>query len=55
MKNLGGLCRADKNSKNLGWRNLSFRGFADYMQTGKFKQGLSRLKKIANSIFEDPK
>jgi uncharacterized protein (DUF488 family) len=36
-----------KDSVNLGWKNVSFRGFADYMQTEEFSKGLSRLEKIA--------
>lgn len=47
VKQLGGLRHAKKDSMNLGWRNASFRGFADYMQTDEFKQGLAYLKKIA--------
>jgi uncharacterized protein (DUF488 family) len=31
----------------MGWRNASFRGFADYMQTSEFEAGLSRLLKLA--------
>jgi len=31
----------------MGWRNTSFRGFADYMQTSKFEAGLHRLIKLA--------
>src|SRR6478672_7579960 len=33
MKDLCGLRHASPNSINTGWRNASFRGFADYMQT----------------------
>jgi uncharacterized protein (DUF488 family) len=33
MKDLGGLRKARKDSPNMGWQNLSFRGYADYMQT----------------------
>jgi uncharacterized protein (DUF488 family) len=33
---LGGRRPAQKNSVNLGWRNESFRGYADYMQTQEF-------------------
>jgi len=40
---LGGLRRARKDSVNGGWRNTSFRGFADYMATDDFKQGLEAL------------
>lgn len=44
---LGGLRHARKDSINIGWDNLSFRGFADYMQTEEFDRGLERLKAIA--------
>jgi uncharacterized protein (DUF488 family) len=40
---LGGLRHAHKDSPNTGWRNMSFRGFADYMQTTAFAEGLERL------------
>lgn len=40
IKELGGLRRPQKNSKNIGWHNASFRGFADYMQTEEFHQGI---------------
>jgi uncharacterized protein (DUF488 family) len=43
MKGLGGLRHPHKNSKNLGWRNASFRGYADYMQTIDFEDNLERL------------
>lgn len=48
MKALGGLRRPLAYSKNLGWRNLSFRGFADYMQTEDFREGLSKLVGVAS-------
>lgn len=44
---LGGLRRAHKDSTNTGWRNASFRGFADYMQTPAFEAGLERLRALA--------
>ena len=44
---LGGLRRAHKDSVNDGWRNTSFRGFADYMSTGDFKRGLETLLRRA--------
>jgi uncharacterized protein (DUF488 family) len=47
LKKLGGLRRAKADSKNLGWHNASFRGFADYMQTNEFLVGLERLQKLA--------
>jgi uncharacterized protein (DUF488 family) len=43
MKDLGGLRRAHKDSRNTGWRNASFRGYADYMQTEEFAAAVDRL------------
>jgi uncharacterized protein (DUF488 family) len=40
---LGGLRRPNKDSSNGGWRNTSFRGYADYMQSGDFTEGIERL------------
>ena len=40
MKQLGGLRHAKKDSINLGWRNASFRGYADYMQTPEFAEAI---------------
>ena len=40
---LGGLRHARKDSPNTGWRNESFRGYADYMQTEEFARGLDEL------------
>ncbi len=47
LRRLGGLRRARRDSTNTGWRNSSFRGFADYMQTAEFEAGLQRLIKLA--------
>jgi uncharacterized protein (DUF488 family) len=47
MKDLGGLRHAKPNSRNLGWHNASFRGFADYMQTAGFEGALKRAIKLA--------
>jgi uncharacterized protein (DUF488 family) len=47
LSKLGGLRHARRDSPNMGWRNASFRGFADYMQTKEFEQGLQRLIKLA--------
>ncbi len=47
-KELGGLRRTKKDSENTGWQNLSFRGFADYMQTSEFKSGLQKLQSVAS-------
>jgi len=43
MKGLGGLRHAREDSPNKAWRNASFRGFADYMQTEEFEQNLGKL------------
>lgn len=43
---LGGLRRTIKNSLNTAWRNASFRGYADYMQTKKFFEGLKELNEL---------
>ncbi len=47
LKDLGGLRHARKDSVNLGWRNASFRGFADYMQTPEFAAALDRAIDLA--------
>lgn len=47
MKRLGGLRKPAKDSINKGWRNSSFRGFADYMQTEEFRKGLIDLLDLA--------
>ncbi len=46
-KSLGGLRRAKPDSKNIGWHNASFRGYADYMQTPEFEAGLARAIKLS--------
>jgi len=47
IKELGGRRRSRKDSPNSGWRNASFRGFADYMATAEFSEGLDSLISIA--------
>ncbi|HYL07976.1 MAG TPA: DUF488 domain-containing protein, partial [Candidatus Udaeobacter sp.] len=47
MPELGGLRKPKRDSINLGWRNDSFRGYADYMQTAEFWGGIERLLSIA--------
>jgi uncharacterized protein (DUF488 family) len=44
---LGGLRHARPDSRNTAWRNASFRGFADYMQTPEFAAGLEALLALA--------
>lgn len=43
MPALGGLRHARRDSINTAWRNTSFRGYADYMQTEPFAEGLESL------------
>lgn len=47
LEALGGLRRAQKDSPNAGWRNASFRGYADYMATPTFRAGLNELEELA--------
>ncbi|HLX65184.1 MAG TPA: DUF488 domain-containing protein [Planctomycetota bacterium] len=47
MPGLGGLRHARPESLNLGWRNASFRRYADYMQTPEFEQSLNALIQLA--------
>ena len=47
LKRLGGLRHPRPDSKNTGWRNPSFRGYADYMQTKDFEEALEQLLKLA--------
>lgn len=49
LADLGGLRHVARDSVNLGWRNASFRGFADYMQTPEFEKGIERLIRLASS------
>jgi uncharacterized protein (DUF488 family) len=46
LPELGGFRHARPDSPNTGWRNASFRGFADYMQTEGFQDGLQKLISI---------
>jgi uncharacterized protein (DUF488 family) len=44
---LGGLRRAKRGpTENAAWRNASFRGYADYMQSKSFRDGLDELKRF---------
>jgi uncharacterized protein (DUF488 family) len=46
FQELGGLRKPTKDSVNTGWRNASFRGFADYMQTRKFASAIRKLMQL---------
>jgi uncharacterized protein (DUF488 family) len=47
FQQLGGRRRARKDSRNVGWRNDSFRGYADFMETPAFAAGLEELMQAA--------
>lgn len=44
---LGGRRRAKPDSRNSAWRNASFRGYADYMETEEWRHGIQRLLEAA--------
>ena len=44
---LGGMRSGKADSSNIGWRNASFRAYADYMQTAEFTDNLEKLIAIA--------
>lgn len=47
LKKLGGRRKVDPNSKNTTWRHAAFRGYADYMETDSFNEGIKELTRIA--------
>jgi uncharacterized protein (DUF488 family) len=47
---LGGRRRSVADSPNTAWRNISFRGYADYMQTAEFAAGLDQLLDLAQRL-----
>ena len=47
MPELGGLRKPKPDSTNTAWRNVSFRGYADYMQTDEFSHALEELVELA--------
>src|SRR5579863_142232 len=50
LPGLGGLRHPRKDSMNTGWRNASFRGYADYMQTPEFTENLDQLIKLSSDV-----
>jgi len=46
---LGGLRKPRPDSTNTGWRNVSFRGYADYMQTDEFWVAVDDLEDLARA------
>jgi uncharacterized protein (DUF488 family) len=49
LPELGGLRRPRPDSPNAGWRNESFRGFADHMATAEFAAALERLLQLGRA------
>ncbi len=47
LPELGGRRRPRPDSHNTAWRNESFRGYADYMETAAFHTGIERLLELA--------
>lgn len=47
IKNLGGRREVQPDSKNTSWRHPAFRGYADYMETETFGEGILQLEQIA--------
>lgn len=47
FQDLGGLRHASKDSPNTGWRNASFRGYADHMQSQQFRDAVEQLCTLA--------
>lgn len=49
LADLGGRRKVKKDSDNTRWRNPSFRGYADYMETDEFKEGIVHLEHLAHA------
>jgi uncharacterized protein (DUF488 family) len=47
---LGGRRKPKHNSRNTGWRNASFRGYADHMETEEFQKDIERLVDLAREV-----
>ena len=50
IKALGGRRRANPDSKNIVWRHPAFRGYADYMETAAFDEGVAELQEVASKF-----
>ena len=49
IPSLGGMRKPLRNSKNTAWKNASFRGYADHMETEIFDKGIGELLRVAES------
>jgi len=49
LPELGGRRKPKADSSNTAWRNSSFKGYADHMETQEFKEGISKLEEVARA------
>lgn len=49
LPELGGRRRVSPDSRNIAWREPALRGYADYMETESFRNGIARLLDIAST------
>jgi uncharacterized protein (DUF488 family) len=49
VPSVGGMRQPKPDSRNVGWRNAAFRGYADHMDTEEFRSGLARLMELARA------
>ncbi|HNW70034.1 MAG TPA: DUF488 domain-containing protein [Bacteroidales bacterium] len=47
LKELGGRRKVSVNSHNTAWKDVAFRGYADYMETGEFLTAVTALEQLA--------
>jgi uncharacterized protein (DUF488 family) len=50
FRELGGRRKTKPDSRNTAWRNASFRGYADHMETEEFRKGIERLLALAGEV-----
>mgnify|MGYP003295859058 CR=1 FL=1 len=50
LEALGGRRKAAPDSQNTAWRHAAFKGYADYMETGAFEQGMQELEQMALQV-----
>ena len=50
LPELGGRRKPKADSHNTAWRNASFRGYADWMETEEFRKGIERLVDLTNEV-----
>jgi len=48
LPELGGLRKPSPRSKNIGWKNPGFRGYADYMSSNEFEGGIERVMELGS-------